>query len=211
MDALISSLMAYGYWGLFLLMVLDPILPTPSETIITLAGTLIAAKKLDLIPSLAAVAAGSVIGSAIAYAIGRYLGRHVLVKYGRWVGIKPEHMVKGEHWLNRYKVLMLIFGRYIAGVRQVIPYLAGIGRISWFDFTVYTVIGSILWAVTFLVLGRTLTTLFHPVAAWTARYWYIVAPVVIVGLGLFIWRRQQTRHARQEPGDQENTQNTPNA
>ncbi|MBX6395020.1 MAG: DedA family protein [Alicyclobacillaceae bacterium] len=196
MESFVSSLMTYGYWGLFMLMVLEFIgLPIPGETTLTLTGTLIAVDKMRLVPAVAATTVGSVVGSAVAYVIGRYLGRKFVLQYGRPVGITPARLVKAERLFDRYKILMLMFGRYILGIRHVVPYMAGIMCISWFDFLLYTTLGSIVWALTFIYLGHTIMTYIEPILAMLVRTWYVwtVAAMVILAITWLWWRRNKGR------------------
>ncbi|MDI3327732.1 MAG: DedA family protein [Alicyclobacillaceae bacterium] len=195
MESLVSSLMKYGYWGLFILMFLEFIgLPIPGETTLTLTGTLIAANILELVPAVAATTIGSLAGSVAAYLIGRYLGRKFLLEYGRPVGITPARLVKAERWFERYKIFMLMFGRYIIGVRHVVPYMAGIGRISWFDFILYTTLGSIIWALTFIYLGHTIMTYIDPILYWSIEFWYVwLMAAVAAGILGWWWRRARNR------------------
>lgn len=195
MESLVSSLMKYGYWGLFILMFLEFIgLPIPGETTLTLTGTLIAANILELVPTVAATTIGSLAGSVAAYLIGRYLGRKFLLEYGRPVGITPARLVKAERWFERYKIFMLMFGRYIIGVRHVVPYMAGIGRISWFDFILYTTLGSIIWALTFIYLGHTIMTYIDPILYWSIEFWYVwLMAAVAAGILGWWWRRARNR------------------
>lgn len=163
----------YGYGGIFIILLLEMIgIPFPGETILTLSGIEWTAGSFSLLPLLGAAVSGNVIGSSIAYGIGRFLGRPVIVRYGRIVGITNERLDKAEAKFNQYRIPVILFSKFIAGIRVLAPYLAGINNMSFVAFSVYNLISATLWSVGFIVLGRSLDMAWH-------RYHQVIHPFLL--------------------------------
>ncbi|MCL6625631.1 MAG: DedA family protein [Alicyclobacillus shizuokensis] len=185
----------YGYFGVLLILLLEPIgIPFPAETTLTVAGIEWTRGVFHLLPLWLAAVVGNVTGSTAAYAIGRYLGRPVIVRFGRHVGITQTRLDAAANWFNRYQGGILLVSKFIAGIRVLVPYVAGIENMSLIRFSLYNVFGTLVWTVIFIVLGRTLGV------EW-ARYHHLleehravmgVALIVLVAV-LVSWRVYRRR------------------
>lgn len=96
---------------------------------------------------------GSLIGSVIAYFIGKKYGEKVLIKYGKFFHITQENLDFAKKLFDKNKILLMLFGRYIPGVRVLVSYLGGISRLEFKTFFLYTLIGTFMWCSTFIGLG----------------------------------------------------------
>jgi len=144
-----------GLVGVFLLMVGESAcLPIPSEGTMLFAGFNVANGEYSLVVVTAVGVAGNLIGSWIAYAVG-YFGRVDLIeKHGSKVFIKPHHLHKADDWFERYGDATVFFSRLLPIVRTFISLPAGVARMPFLRFTVFTVLGCIPWVFVIAFIGK---------------------------------------------------------
>ncbi len=128
-----------GDFGLFVAMFLESsIVPIPSEVII--AGA--AAIGLPIISILIFGGLGSTLGAAVGYALGRYAAMPAILKFGKFILIKPHHIYKAEAFAKKYGVASVFIGRLVPIVPfKVFSIAAGIANIPFVPFIVCTLIG----------------------------------------------------------------------
>lgn len=188
----------YGYAGIFAILFMEMVgIPFPAETTLTLSGIEWTNGVFSLLPLLLAAAGGNIIGSSVAFAIGRYLGRPVIVRYGKYVGITDARLNKANGAFAKYRSSVVLFSKFIAGIRVLVPYLAGLNRMPFGLFTLYNTISALAWSAGFIILGRYIGI------GWTRYHHFLqqyMVPVIVVaaiGLVLFIlWKRRKKKHNR---------------
>ena len=125
-------------------------IPFPSELIMPLAGwMLIKEQSLPAIQVLVAGgygALGNTIGSAIAYGVGMWGGRPFLEKYGRYILISHHDLDLAERWFNNSGSWSIFASRLLPVVRTFISLPAGIARMHFPKFLIYTFLGSFIWS-----------------------------------------------------------------
>lgn len=188
----------YGYAGVFVILVMEMIgIPFPAETTLTISGFEWTQGAFRLIPLLLAASLGNIVGSSIAYGLGRFLGRPIIVKFGRVIGITNERLDKANQLFAKYESPVVLFGKFIAGVRVLIPYLAGINKMSFGLFSIYNAVSAIVWAGVFIILGRYIGvewTRYHQVLHKYMIPAIIVAAVLVAAyVALKIWKRRRER------------------
>jgi membrane protein DedA with SNARE-associated domain len=147
-------LIEYGSIILFFLLAIGIIaLPVPEETMMVIAGVLLAQGHLKLIVTLIAAYAGSICGITGSYFIGRTLGSYFIKRYGKYVGIKETHVDKAHLWFEYYGKWALLIGYFIPGVRHFTGLSAGISKLEYPTFALFAYTGAIIWVSTFLSLG----------------------------------------------------------
>ncbi|GGJ09603.1 alkaline phosphatase [Alicyclobacillus cellulosilyticus] len=157
-------LQTYGYFGLFVALALEYVfVPVPGETTLTTIGILYQSKAyhLNLTLLILSTTLGAYLGSTLAYTIGRMLGRPFLERYGRYVGLTPARIDRAEHLFRRYTIPTLVVSRYIAGVRILVPYVAGINRVRLAVYLPVMLIANGLWTTTFILAGRVIERAWH--------------------------------------------------
>ncbi|MBX5436195.1 MAG: DedA family protein [Alicyclobacillaceae bacterium] len=185
----------YGYAGIFFVVTFEMIgIPFPAETTLVASGVEWTQGVFRLPPLLLVASAGNVIGSTVAYGIGRFLGRPVILRLGRYVGITEKKLNDAEEKFERYRGFVVLFGKFIAGIRILIPYLAGINRMPFVLFSVYNAVSAVVWVAVFVILGRYLGVVWQ--RYHEALHQYLV-PVIIVAVLLagagYAWRRHLRR------------------
>jgi membrane protein DedA with SNARE-associated domain len=143
-----------GYTGIIALMAMESsIFPVPSEIVIPPAAFLAAQGKLSFAGVIVAGTVGSYFGSAVTYWASRLIGRPLIVKYGRFVLLKPKKLERAEHWLARYEAGGVFFARLLPVVRHLISIPAGIVRMKFMTFSFVTIAGSAIWCWILAYLG----------------------------------------------------------
>ncbi len=129
----------WGDFGVFAAMFLESsVIPIPSEVIIVGAGTI----GISMFSILVFGALGSTLGAMVGYALGRYGAMPVILKFGRFVLIKPHHIYKAEAFAKKYGTTSVIIGRVLPIVPfKVFSIAAGMTNIPFGAFVVCTMVG----------------------------------------------------------------------
>jgi len=142
------SLQTGGYPYIVFLMALESsVVPLPSEVVIPPAVILVAAGQstMTLRGIVIAAAIGSWLGSSVLYWIARVAGRPLVVKYGALVFIPPDKVERAERWSQRFGSFGIFLSRMLPVVRHLIGIPAGIVRVNYWKFSLYTILGSLIW------------------------------------------------------------------
>jgi membrane protein DedA with SNARE-associated domain len=170
----------YGYWGLFAALTLEYLfVPVPGETTLTTSGVLWQDPKyhLQLFWLLAATTLGTFTGTMFGYVVGRVLGRPFLERFGRYIRLTPARIDKADALFRKYTLPTLIFSRYIAGIRVIVPYIAGINRVRLVVYIPVMLVSSLAWTATFILAGSVIAHAWHNVV----RHWQRdLAPAIII-------------------------------
>src|SRR5580698_4421777 len=145
-----------GYFVVGLLMVAESsVLPLPSESIIPLAASWSHPDKYHMnLPGIViAGALGSWIGATIVYWVSRLAGRPLLIKYGRYILITPDKIQKAENWSAHYGAAGVFVARLLPGARQLVGIPAGIARMDYLKFSLFTLLGSTIWCAVLCYVG----------------------------------------------------------
>ena len=185
----------YGYFGVFFILLLEMVgIPFPAETTLTISGFEWSNGAFKLIPLLLAAGLGNIVGSTIAFWIGRLLGRPVIVRFGKYVGIANERLDKANHMFHRHQSWIVIIGKFIAGIRVLIPYLAGINRMNFAVFSLYNAVSAFVWAGVFIILGRYIGiewSKYHQVL-----HQYLVPGIIVVAIVIGALVALKMRHRK---------------
>ena len=148
-----------GYFVVGLLMTAESsVLPLPSESIIPLAASWSHEGRIQIgLPGIViAGALGSWLGATIVYWVSRLAGRPLLMRYGRYVLITPEKIQKSENWMSHYGAAGVFIARLLPGARQLVGIPAGIARMDYLQFSIFTLLGSAIWCSVLCWLGVTI-------------------------------------------------------
>ncbi len=148
-----------GYFVVGLLMTAESsVLPLPSESIIPLAASWSHEGRIHIgLPGIViAGALGSWLGATIVYWVSRLAGRPLLMRYGRYVLITPEKIQKSENWMSHYGAAGVFIARLLPGARQLVGIPAGIARMDYLRFSMFTLLGSGIWCSVLCWLGVTI-------------------------------------------------------
>src|SRR5215467_934389 len=175
----------HGYWVIGLIVGLESLgLPLPGETILVLAAIYAATEPSFNIWVVIAVAAfGAIIGDNIGYWLGSRYGYVLLLRYGERIGMFESRIKLGQYLFLRHGAKVVFLGRFVALLRILAAFLAGLNRMPWRAFLMANATGGVIWAAVFglggFMFGKALLQLHHA-----------LAPVVFaLALAGFFWMR----------------------
>jgi membrane-associated protein len=128
-------------------LVVTPFLP--GDSLLFAAGALAATGALDVTVASVVVLAAAIIGDAVNYAIGRSAGRQLVrraesdPRWRRW--INPAYVARAHEFFERHGGKAIVLARFMPIVRTFVPFVAGIGEMSYPKFAFYNVAGAVLW------------------------------------------------------------------
>ena len=154
LERFLGGMQQAGYTGVFLMMTIESsFIPFPSEIVMVPAGYLAGSGQLSLVGCIAAGIAGSVLGAWINYGLSFYLGRTVLIQVLKYFLISESKLQKTEQFFEQHGAITTLIGRLIPGVRQLISVPAGLARMNFRQFTLFTSIGAGAWVTLLCVIG----------------------------------------------------------
>ena len=163
LQTLQNALNSLGYPAVTIFVMIESSgIPFPGETMLLLASFYAAVDHHLQIPIVIACAAlGAIIGDNIGYTVGRTGGRAIILRYGRYVFLKPEHLERAERFFAKHGDKTVFFGRFIAVLRAWSAFLAGVNHMHWRTFLIYNAAGGIIWAIIYGTLGFLAGRIFH--------------------------------------------------
>ena len=185
-----------GLPGIFLLMMPESAgIPIPSEGTMLFAGFNVSKGEYSLFAAVAVACVANLVGSWIAYAIGYYGRIELLEKHGRALHVKPQHLAWADRWFARYGDAAVFFSRMLPIVRTFISFPAGVARMPFWRFSVFTLLGCIPWILMLTLVGRSVGDNW---GRWKEHLHYVdyaVVVAILIGAALLVvrWRRGRGR------------------
>jgi membrane protein DedA with SNARE-associated domain len=217
-EAVTSVIGDYGLYAVFLLMLVDAVLPAASELVMLYAGAVavgafpghevtLFGEQIDstgwayVAMALAGVV-GYTLGSILGWAIGYFGGRPFLERHGRWVHVTPSRLARAEDWFRRYGDAAVFFSRVVPVVRSFISIPAGVVEMPIVRFTVLSFLGTLPWCFGLAGAGLALGSgweRFHE--SWRYADYAIVglAIAAIAYLAYRLGRRRARRRTSERP------------
>lgn len=211
-EAITAWIGDYGLYAVFVLSLLDAVLPAASELVMVYAGALAVGafpeSEVSLFGTtfdstagayLAVALAGTigyVIGSVLGWGIGLYGGRPLLERHGRWLHVTPAKLDRAERWFDRYDEAAVGIARLLPVVRSFISIPAGIAEMPLGRYTLFTTLGTIPWYFGLAAVGLAVGTgweRFHE----SFRYAdYAVVGAIVLGAVVLLVRARRNRARR---------------
>jgi len=183
-------LATYGYLAVALGVLVESMgIPVPGETMLLLAAAYAGAGNLNIWGVIGAAAAGAIIGDTIGYQLGKRGGRVLLERYGKLLHLNPRQLVRAEAFFARYGDKAVFFGRFVAVLRTLSAFLAGVNQMPYRRFLVYNAAGGIVWAVIFGLLGAAFGSQWPLLERWAGRAGLLIVGIfLLVSLAVVVWR-----------------------
>src|SRR3989440_848955 len=184
----------HGYWVVGLIVGLESLgLPLPGETILVLAAIYAATEPSFNIWVVIAVAAfGAISGDNIGYWLGSRYGYALLLRYGKRIGMFEARIKLGQYLYLKHGAKVVFLGRFVALLRILAAFLAGVNRMPWRAFLIANASGGIIWAAVFGIggyfFGKLLLQLHHALAPIV----FTLALAAFFGCGYLV-RRYEAR------------------
>jgi membrane protein DedA with SNARE-associated domain len=180
----------WGYLGIFLLMVLENVIPpVPSEVIMSLGGIAAGQGKMDFTLLVLVGTLGCIFGNLFWYEIGLRFGyqrlKPAVDRWGRWLTMDWEDVEKLRGFFDRWGGITVLVFRFMPIGRTVISIPAGLLQMPRWRFIIYTTIGSAIWNTMLVGVGYWLGANFETIDHWIAP---IVTAIIVAVIGLYVWR-----------------------
>lgn len=212
MDFILSLLEHLTYPIIWFLMLLEStVIPVPSELVVAPAAYHASGGNMNIVLVIIAATIGADCGATINYLAGYYLGRPIIYrfansKWGKLCLLNQEKVEHSEKYFNDHGMAATISGRLIPGVRHLISIPAGLAKMNYWKFLLYTTIGAGTWNIILAAMGWYLHS-FVPeeqLAAKISEYsglitFTIVAIIAVIALYFagkrYIWaNRKDKKH-----------------
>lgn len=154
--------------------------------ILPFGGFLVSQGRLDFLVAALAGTIGGTIGSIASYLLGLIGGRPVLLRYGRYIGINEKKLAVADHWFYRYGEATVFFTRFMPVIRTFISLPAGISKMNFKRFVIYTFLGSLPWSLLLVYIGYKMGQNWEMIKPWFHRL-DIVVGIGILLLLLYYW------------------------
>jgi membrane protein DedA with SNARE-associated domain len=183
-----------GYAGVALLVAIENLFPPiPSEVVLTLAGFVAGRGDAWVVGMIIAATIGSMVGAWALYAIAAWIGpvrlRALVVKYGKWFRITEDDLDKSDAWFDKRAGLAVLICRCIPLVRSLVSIPAGFRRMPLAQFTLYTVLGSLVWNTVLVLVGYALGDQWEKAEKYVDYFQYAIILAIVVAAAWFIYRR----------------------
>ncbi|HOV34482.1 MAG TPA: DedA family protein [Candidatus Dojkabacteria bacterium] len=185
-DWLVSIIESIGYVGVSLAMFIESFFaPIPSEIILPFSGFVASKGSLNVYLVTIFATISAYLGSLPFYIIG-YFGdksvRKFLEKYGKYLFISKEDLQKGYDAFAKFGNIFVLIGRVVPIVRTFISFPAGVSRMNFVRFSIYTLIGTAVWSTLLVMAGYFLRERWETVSVYVNKYENaIIALIVLCG------------------------------
>lgn len=191
----------YGLLALFVACMAEGFgVPLPGQTLLIACGLLAASGKLDMTSVLVFAWFSTQLGDIIGFAIGCYGLQRVLNKAVK----QRDRLLKLDRLFDRWGIWLLVFARFLEGVRQTSNLAAGALAMSWSRFLVGTLVGTSLWVLAFGAGAYYLEHDFRSIVDWIVPVKPVAIAVTVALLAtvaLYLFGKQADRIDRQNADD----------
>ena len=186
--------------GVILMMAIESAcIPLPSEIIMPLAGwMLIKNQGLPVTYVLLAGlygAIGNIIGSIVAYGVGMWGGRPFLQRWGKYVLITNHDLEVADRWFTKYGSLSMFVSRLLPAVRTFISLPAGIARMNFIKFIIYSFIGAFIWSTGLAWGGYLIGEHWEQLRTAMRPFDWLIISLVVIAIAYYIYRH--VRHFKE--------------
>lgn len=154
-----------NYWTITLLMTIESsFIPFPSEIVLPPAAYF---GELNILLVILFGTLGADLGAVINYCLSLWIGRPIVYKFadsrlGHLCLLDSVKIAKAEDFFNRHGIVSTLIGRLVPGVRQLISIPAGLARMNFGKFILYTTIGAGIWNTVLVLIGYALRSVVTP-------------------------------------------------
>ncbi|MDW4526726.1 DedA family protein [Rossellomorea marisflavi] len=198
---IIESMEQYGYLGIFLLVALENIFPPiPSEIILTFGGFMTTTSSMTIPGVILASTAGSVAGAVILYGIGVLLSKdkleQIVDRWGHILRVKKEDIRKADRWFDHYGYRVVLLGRMVPLIRSLISIPAGVAKMKFIYFLLFTLIGTLIWNTVLVWVGSAVGDSWDSIVQYMDVYSSVA--YVLIALVLIYFAYQWTKRFKKK-------------
>ena len=185
-----------GYLGVLIAMAIESAcIPLPSEIIMPMAGWMVSRGIFDLWWIAVVGTLGNLLGSSIAYWVGYAGGRPLLLKYGRYILISSHDMETADRWFARHGEATVLFTRLLPVVRTFISFPAGVARMNFWKFLLFSAIGAFPWVFALGYAGRLMGDNWVAIRESLKNLDYPIAAIILAAIIYYVYRHVRAARA----------------
>lgn len=195
---IIAIMERLGYFGIALLMFLDNVFPPiPSEIIMPSAGYTASQGTLTLVGVIIAGSLGSLLAAAVLYWIG-YQFSHAAIfrfvdRYGKYLFIQSDDVKKSLAWFEQYGHRIVFLGRMVPAVRSLISIPAGMSRMPFWKFMLFSGLGTIIWTTFLACMGFYFGENQALMQQIFSQVGYVILAIVALIIAVIFYRRHMRK------------------
>lgn len=178
-----------GYPGVFLLMALESAcIPIPSEFIMPFSGFLVATGEMNFWLVVVIGSLGNLAGSWLAWWIGYKGGRPLVEKYGKYILLSHHDLDSADKYFKKYGQSTVLFTRLLPVIRTFISLPAGIAKMNFRKFSLYTIVGVIPFTAALTYAGLKLKENWDGLQPYFHKFDLIIVLFLVLGIIWYILR-----------------------
>ncbi len=190
-----------SYAGIFALMALESaLIPIPSEVTMPFSGFLASSGKLSLVTVIIVGTIGNLIGSYIAYYLGYFIKETILLnfirKYGKFILISEHDYLKASEWFTKYGNKIIFISRLLPGVRTIVSLPAGVFKMDIKKFTLYTVLGCLIWSTILAYIGFVLGENWMALEGYFREFEIVIVLSLVITAAWYLRRHFKTYRSK---------------
>lgn len=193
---IVAAIARFGYVGILITMAIESAcIPLPSEIIMPFSGYLVSTGQFSMLGVTLAGAVGNVVGSAVAYYAGVWGGRPFVERYGPYLLISHRDLELADRWFAKYGEAAVLISRMLPVVRTFISLPAGIARMNFPRFVVFSFVGAVPWCYLLAYIGLKLGEKWDQLREYFHRLDLVIGVLLVMAVAYFLWshwpRRRQ--------------------
>ena len=190
----VKYMTAMGLWGIGLGMAVESAcIPLPSEIILPLGGYLVYLGKVSFWGAVLAGTIGGTGGSILAYFIGLKGGRPLLKKYGKYIFFSEKEFAVADRWFSKHGEATVFWTRLMPVVRTFISLPAGIARMNFPKFVIFTFAGSLPWSIFLVYVGFKMGEKWNTLKPYFHKADIVVIVAVVVLIIYWIYKKRKDK------------------
>lgn len=196
-ETIISMISDFGYIGILLLIAIENIFPPiPSEVILTFSGFVAKDANLNIILIIVFATFGSVIGAIILYLLGYILNKSFFQKLidtrlGKILHLNKDDINKSIVLFKEKGYKSVFYSRLVPIIRSLISIPAGMSKMEFSKFILFTTIGSTIWNSILILIGVLVGKNYLIVATFISKYYKLLFIFIII---IYLLRKRLKRN-----------------
>jgi membrane protein DedA with SNARE-associated domain len=190
-----------SYLGVMVSVFLETIFPPiPSAFIQPFSGFVASRTDQLLLLTILFAIIGTYLGTLPFYLLGIWGKKFVdtfLIKYGKYLFIEQDEVEKAYEFFEKHGNIVVFFGRLIPIIRTFISFPAGVAKMPFLKFTIYTLLGAGIWSVILATAGYFLGEQWELIIVWITKYENLVIIlsilVVLIYIGFKVGKRMKKK------------------
>ncbi len=185
---IVAAIARFGYVGILITMAIESAcIPLPSEIIMPFSGYLVSTGQFSMLGVTLAGAVGNVVGSVVAYYAGVWGGRPFVERYGPYLLVSRRDLELADRWFAKYGEAAVLISRMLPVVRTFISLPAGIARMHFPRFVVFTFVGSVPWCYLLAYIGLKMGERWDQLREYFHRLDLVIGVLLAMAVAYFLW------------------------